>query len=37
VNPHFIFEWLRCHNSQIEIKRNVTGATNGHLSPSDYW
>ncbi len=35
ANPHFIFAWLRCHNSQIEIKRNVTGATNGHLSPSD--
>lgn len=35
ANPHFIFGWLRCHNSQIEIKRNVTGTTNGHLSPSD--
>ena len=35
VNPHFIFAWLRCHSSQIELKRNVTGATNGHLSPSD--
>lgn len=35
ANPYFIFAWLRCHNSQIEIKRNVTGATNGHLSPSD--
>lgn len=35
VNPHFVFAWLRCQSSQIEIKRNVTGATNGHLSPSD--
>ncbi len=35
VNPQFIFAWLRCQNSQIEIKKNVTGATNGHLSPSD--
>ncbi len=35
INPHFIFAWLRCQNAQIEIKRNVTGATNGHLSPSD--
>jgi restriction endonuclease S subunit len=35
INPQFIFAWLRCNNSQIEIKKNVTGATNGHLSPSD--
>jgi restriction endonuclease S subunit len=35
INPNFVFAWLRCQNSQIEIKRNVTGATNGHLSPSD--
>lgn len=35
INPYFVFAWLRCQNSQIEIKRNVTGATNGHLSPSD--
>lgn len=35
VNPYFIFAWLRCHNSQIEIKRNITGATNGHLSIFD--
>ena len=35
INPQFIFAWLRCQNSQIEIKKNVTGATNGHLSPSD--
>lgn len=35
INPQFIFAWLRCQNSQIEIKKNITGATNGHLSPSD--
>ncbi len=35
VNPYFIFAWLRSHNSQTEIKRNITGATNGHLSPND--
>ena len=35
ANPQFVFSWLRCQNSQIEIKKNVTGATNGHLSPSD--
>jgi type I restriction enzyme M protein len=35
VNPYFTFSWLRSKNSQIEIKRNITGATNGHLSPSD--
>jgi restriction endonuclease S subunit len=35
VNPYFVFAWLRSKNSQIEIKRNVTGATNGHLSPYD--
>jgi len=35
INPQFVFAWLRCNNSQIEIKKNVTGATNGHLSPSD--
>lgn len=35
VNPYFIFSWLRSINSQLEIKRNITGATNGHLSPYD--
>lgn len=35
INPYFVFAWLRCQNSQLEIKRNITGATNGHLSPDD--
>jgi restriction endonuclease S subunit len=35
VNSFYVFNFLRCPFSQIEIKRNVTGATNGHLSPED--
>lgn len=31
----FVFHFLRCQLSQIEIKRNITGATNGHLAPED--
>ncbi|MBX9892852.1 MAG: restriction endonuclease subunit S [Chitinophagaceae bacterium] len=34
-DPYFVYAFLRCKPSQIEIKRNVTGATNGHLSPDD--
>ena len=35
INPYFIYSYLRFTASQIEIKRNITGATNGHLSPDD--
>lgn len=34
-DPYFIYAFLRCKPSQIEIKRNITGATNGHLAPED--
>lgn len=31
----FVFHFLRSSLMQVEIKRNVTGATNGHLAPED--
>ena len=31
----FVFHFLRSTLCQIEIKRNITGATNGHLAPED--
>jgi restriction endonuclease S subunit len=31
----FVYNYLRSCLMQTEIKRNVTGATNGHLAPSD--
>lgn len=31
----FVYQFLRCNLMQIEIKRNITGATNGHLAPED--
>ena len=31
----FVFHFLRTAIIQTEIKRNITGATNGHLSPED--
>ncbi len=31
----FVFHFLRSTLSQTEIKRNITGATNGHLAPED--
>lgn len=31
----FIFHFLKSKPIQTEIKRNITGATNGHLSPED--
>jgi restriction endonuclease S subunit len=31
----FVYNFLRSSMVQIELKRNVTGATNGHLSPQD--
>ncbi|MEI6141984.1 MAG: restriction endonuclease subunit S [Mariniphaga sp.] len=31
----YVFQFLRCKIAQLEIKRNITGATNGHLAPSD--
>jgi restriction endonuclease S subunit len=35
LNTQFVFAWLRFQSSQLEIKRNITGATNGHLAPYD--
>jgi restriction endonuclease S subunit len=35
INPYYIYSYLRTQIIQTEIKRNITGATNGHLSPSD--
>ena len=29
----FVYHFLRCGLMQTEIKRNITGATNGHLAP----
>ncbi|HQO06879.1 MAG TPA: restriction endonuclease subunit S [Bacteroidales bacterium] len=31
----FVFHFLRCSLMQTEIKRNITGATNGHLAPDN--
>ena len=31
----FVFHFLRSASMQTEIKRNITGATNGHLGPDD--
>jgi restriction endonuclease S subunit len=31
----FVYNYLRSGLMQTEIKRNITGATNGHLAPSD--
>lgn len=31
----FVYHFLRSTPTQTEIKRNITGATNGHLSPED--
>ena len=30
-----MFHFLRTATIQTEIKRNITGATNGHLAPED--
>jgi len=35
ADSSFVFHLLRSIPMQIEIKRNITGATNGHLSPED--
>jgi restriction endonuclease S subunit len=35
INPYYVFSYLRAKPAQAEIKRNITGATNGHLSPKD--
>jgi restriction endonuclease S subunit len=35
ANNSFVFHFLRSTPMQIEIKRNITGATNGHLLPED--
>ena len=35
INPFYVFSILRTSPLQIEIERNITGATNGHLSPFD--
>lgn len=34
-DPRFVYSFLRSSIIQTEIKRNITGATNGHLSPAD--
>lgn len=36
MNPHFVFSYLKSQPAQVAIKRNITGATNGHLSPYDF-
>lgn len=35
INPYFVYSLLRSAPLQALIKRNITGATNGHLSPYD--
>ncbi len=35
VDPYYIYAYLRSQLPQIDLKRNITGATNGHLSPYD--
>jgi restriction endonuclease S subunit len=35
MNSQFVYSYLRCAIIQTELKRYITGATNGHLSPSD--
>lgn len=35
IMPEYIYSFLRTACIQLEIKRHVTGATNGHLAPSD--
>ena len=35
VNPYFVYYYLRSTPAQSEFRRNITGATNGHLSPQD--
>ncbi len=34
-DPFYVYAYLRSKPSQVEIKRNITGATNGHLAPED--
>ncbi len=34
-DPFYVYAYLRSKPSQVEIKRNITGATNGHLAPHD--
>ncbi len=35
ANPYFVFNYLLSELAQIQINRNITGATNGHLAPID--
>ena len=35
ADPYFVFNYLLSEPAQIQIKRNITGATNGHLAPID--
>jgi restriction endonuclease S subunit len=35
INSYFLYSFLRCQLNQIEAKRHITGATNGHFSPED--
>ncbi len=33
--PYYLYSYLRTFAAQIHLKRHITGATNGHLSPKD--
>lgn len=35
ADPYIVFNYLLSEPVQIQIKRNITGATNGHLAPTD--
>jgi restriction endonuclease S subunit len=35
VLSSYVYNFLKSKPVQLEIKRNITGATNGHLSPDD--
>jgi restriction endonuclease S subunit len=35
ANPYYVFNYLLSEPAQIQLKRNITGATNGHLAPVD--
>lgn len=35
VNSSYVYAYLRSTPAQVELKKHITGATNGHLSPND--
>jgi restriction endonuclease S subunit len=35
IDPYYVFNYLLSPPARIQIKRNITGATNGHLAPID--